>query len=57
MFEYKNGAITSIIISYQTQNKKKGNAPMCKSILNTLRIKDKNLNFSDEVTEKNIKDE
>ena len=45
----------SIIISYQT--KKKGNAPMCKSILNTLRIKDKNLNFSDEVIEKNIKDE
>ena len=28
---------------------------MCKSILNTLRIKDKNLNFSDEVTEKNHK--
>ena len=28
---------------------------MCKSILNTLRIKDKNLNFSDEVIEKNIK--
>ena len=56
MFEYKNSAITSIIISYQ-QNKKKSNAPMCKSILNTLRIKDKNLNFSDEVTEKNIKDE
>ena len=25
---------------------------MCKSILNTLRIKDKNLNFSDEVIEK-----
>ena len=57
MFEYKNGAITSIIISYQTKKKKKGNAPMCKSILNTLRIKDKNLNFSDEVIEKNIKDE
>ena len=30
---------------------------MCKSILNTLRIKDKNLNFSDKVIEKNIKDE
>ena len=30
---------------------------MCKSILNTLRIKDKNLNFSDEMIEKNIKDE
>ena len=30
---------------------------MCKSILNTLRIKDKNLNFSDEVIEKNIKDD
>ena len=28
---------------------------LCKSILNTLRIKDKNLNFSDEVTEKNHK--
>ena len=26
---------------------------MCKSILNTLRIKDKNLKFSDEVIEKN----
>lgn len=24
---------------------------MCKSILNTLRIKDKNLNFSDEIDE------
>ena len=48
----KNSAITSIIISYQTKIKKKGNAPMCKSILNTLRIKDKNLNFLDEVTEK-----
>ena len=30
---------------------------MCKSILNTLRIKDKKSNFSDEVIEKNIKDE
>ena len=28
---------------------------MCKSILNTLRIKDKNLNFSDEVIEKKHK--
>ena len=28
---------------------------MCKSILNTLRIKDKNLNFSDEVIEKKYK--
>ena len=28
---------------------------MCKSILNTLGIKDKNLNFSDEVTEKKYK--
>ncbi|PNZ65713.1 ISL3 family transposase, partial [Staphylococcus croceilyticus] len=28
---------------------------MCKSILNTLRIKDKNLSFSDEVTEKKYK--
>ena len=28
---------------------------MCKSILKTLRIKDKNINFSDEVIEKNIK--
>ena len=55
MFEYKNSAITSIIISYHKQNKKKGNAPMCKSILNTLRIKDKNLNFSDEVIEKKHK--
>ena len=45
IFEYKNGAITSIIISYQTKNKKKGNAPMCKSILNTLRIKDKKSKF------------
>ncbi len=30
---------------------------MCKSILNTLRIKDKNLKFSDEVIEKKTKDE
>ena len=30
---------------------------MCKSILNTLRIKDKKSKFSDEVIEKNIKDE
>ncbi|PYE07570.1 hypothetical protein BDW31_1052 [Staphylococcus sp. AtHG25] len=30
---------------------------MCKSILNTLRIKAKNLNFSDEVIEKKTKDE
>ena len=37
MFEYKNGAITSINILATKQNKKKGNAPMCKSILNTLR--------------------
>lgn len=28
---------------------------MCKSILNTLRIKDENLNFSDEVIEKKHK--
>ncbi len=28
---------------------------MCKSILNTLRIKDKNLNFLDEVIEKKYK--
>ena len=30
---------------------------MCKSILKTLRIKDKNINFSDEVIEKKYKDE
>ena len=29
---------------------------MCKSILKTLRIKDKNINFSDEVIEKNVDD-
>ena len=28
---------------------------MCKSILKTLRIKDKNINFSDEVIEKKYK--
>uniref|UniRef100_UPI000B2B19A0 transposase family protein n=1 Tax=Staphylococcus haemolyticus TaxID=1283 RepID=UPI000B2B19A0 len=28
---------------------------MCKSILKTLRIKDKNINFSDEVIEKKLK--